>query len=95
MDYIQVIGLLAAILTTGANIPQTIKVIRTKSTKSLSAVTYAMLFLGMVMWVVYGVIRDDIPLILANSIAGLLCGIILLMKLYGLYRNKIKHKKAR
>lgn len=81
MDYIQALGLLAAFFTTIANIPQTIKVIKTSSTKSLSAPTYIMLFIGMILWVVYGIIKNDLPIILANSISGALCGTILLMKL--------------
>ena len=81
MDYIQALGLLAAFFTTIANIPQAIKVIRTRNVKSLSATTYAMLFIGMLLWVVYGIIQSDLPIILANSIAGALCGIILAMKL--------------
>jgi MtN3 and saliva related transmembrane protein len=81
MDYIQILGLAAAFFTTAANIPQAIKVIKTSSTKSLSALTYAMLFIGMALWVSYGIIRNDLPIILANSIAGALCGIILVMKL--------------
>jgi MtN3 and saliva related transmembrane protein len=85
MNLIQILGLGAAVLTTAANIPQTIKVIRTGSTKSLSAATYAMLFLGMILWVIYGILREDIPIILANGIAGLLCGIILGMKLWAKY----------
>jgi MtN3 and saliva related transmembrane protein len=88
MDYIQALGLAAAFFTTAANIPQTIKVIKTGSTKSLSSATYAMLFLGMVLWVVYGIIKNDLPIILANSIAGALCGIILFMKLAALSRRK-------
>ena len=88
MDTIQITGLLAAILTTGANIPQTIKVIRTRSTKSLSTATYTMLFLGMILWVIYGVIKKDIPIILANAVAGSLCGIILFMKLLAKYRGR-------
>jgi MtN3 and saliva related transmembrane protein len=81
MDYIQALGLLAAFFTTVANVPQAVKVIKTRSTKSLSATTYAMLFIGMLLWVGYGIIRGDIPVILANAIAGVLCGIILFMKL--------------
>jgi MtN3 and saliva related transmembrane protein len=81
MDYIEALGLLAAFFTTIANIPQTIKVIRTRDVKSLSSVTYAMLFLGMLLWVAYGVVRSDLPIILANAIAGALCGTILVMKL--------------
>lgn len=81
MDYIQILGLSAAFFTTIANIPQAIKVIKTRNVKSLSASTYAMLFIGMLLWVVYGIIRNDVPIILANAIAGVLCGIILIMKL--------------
>ncbi len=88
MDYIQILGLSAAVFTTGANIPQTIKVIKTRSTKSLSAATYGMLFTGGVLWVIYGVIRKDIPVILANAVAGSLCGIILFMKLLALYQSR-------
>jgi MtN3 and saliva related transmembrane protein len=80
MDYIQIIGLLAAILTTGANLPQAYKVIKTRSTKSLSAISFAMLFLGSLTWVIYGIYRNDIPVILANSISGSLHGIILFIK---------------
>lgn len=88
MDYLQILGLLAAFLTTIANIPQAIKVIKTSSTKSLSTATYVMLFIGMVLWVAYGIIKNDLPIILANSISGALCGIILLMKLL---RRKKEH----
>jgi MtN3 and saliva related transmembrane protein len=90
MDITQATGLAAAVLTTAANIPQTIKVIKTRSTKSLSAATYAMLFTGMALWVIYGIIRDDLPVILANAVAGSLCGIILFMKLWAGYRNRNK-----
>lgn len=81
MDYIQILGLVAAVFTTGANFPQTYKVIKTKSTKSLSTSSFVMLFCGSIIWVIYGFLRDDIPVILANGIAGCLHGTILFMKL--------------
>ena len=81
MNYIQALGLLAAFFTTIANIPQTIKVIKTRNVKDLSTLTYVMLFIGMILWVFYGIIRSDVPIILANAIAGALCGIILFMKI--------------
>lgn len=81
MDTIQILGLGAAILTTGANFPQTYKVIKSKSTKSLSTISFLMLFLGSVTWVIYGFYRDDIPVILANGVAGILHGTILFMKI--------------
>ncbi len=85
MDYIQILGLTAAFFTTVANIPQAIKVIKTRSTKSLSAATYTMLFVGLALWTVYGFIRGDVPVILGNAIAGVLCGVILGIKLWCKY----------
>jgi len=87
MDYIQILGLFAAVATTGANFPQAYKVIKTKSTKSLSAVSFSMLFIGSILWVIYGIYRDDIPVILANSIAGSLHGIILFIKVSNLKKR--------
>jgi len=81
MEYIEILGLLAAFFTTIANIPQAIKVIKTRNVKDLSAATYSMLFVGMVLWVVYGIMKEDLPIILANSIAAALCGLILIMKI--------------
>ncbi len=86
MDYIQILGLVSAFLTTSANVPQAYKVVRTKSTKSLSAMSFSMLFLGSVTWVVYGFLRDDIPVIVANGLSGSLHAIILFVKFT--YRNK-------
>jgi len=82
MDEIQILGFLAAILTTGANFPQTYKVITTKSTKSLSAISFIMLFCGSTAWVIYGFYRNDIPVIIANGIAGCLHATILSIKLF-------------
>jgi MtN3 and saliva related transmembrane protein len=91
MDAIEALGLVAALFTTVANIPQAIKVIRTRSTKSISAVTYSMLFLGMLLWVTYGICKNDLPIILANSVAALLCGIILVIKLIAIIKKTDKN----
>ena len=88
MDYVQLLGLAAAVFITGANIPQTIKVIKTGSTKSLSSITYGMLFIAGILWVIYGFMRNDIPIILANAVSGSLCGIILFIKLLAKYRER-------
>ena len=85
MDNIEALGLAAAFFTTVANVPQAIKVMRTRSTKSLSAPTYAMLFAGLLMWTAYGIIRGDLPVILGNVIAAALCGTILGVKLWYKY----------
>lgn len=80
MDYIQIIGLSAAVLTTAANIPQAYKIIKTKSTKDISIMTYSMLIVGFILWVIYGVIREDYPVIIANGISVLICSTVLFLK---------------
>ncbi len=77
MDTGSIIGLLAAVFTTAANIPQTYVIIRDKSTQHLSAVTYGILFTGTFLWVVYGVINNDWPIILSNGISTLTSAIII------------------
>ena len=80
MDYISIIGTAAAVLTTAANIPQTYKMIKTKSTKDISTVTYSMLLLGFILWVIYGVFQQDYPVIIANGISALISTSILSLK---------------
>lgn len=80
MDYIQIIGLSAAVLTTAANIPQTYRIIKTKSTKDISTVTYSMLLIGFMLWVAYGVLRKDYPVLIANGISVLVSSTILFLK---------------
>lgn len=81
MDYITLFGFAAALLTTISNIPQAYKIIKTKETKGVSTWSYSALFLGLVLWVVYGFLRTDIPIIVANSISAVICGIVLFLKL--------------
>ncbi len=68
MDSTTVIGLLAAFLTTGAYVPQAVKTWRTRRTGDLSLSMFTMVFLGTVGWLVYGILKDDLPIILANTI---------------------------
>ena len=81
MDYIEILGLAAAAFTTISNIPQALKIIRTKETKDISAMTYLALFIGLTIWVAYGILKNDLPIILANSISATICGIVLFLKL--------------
>ena len=83
MDWIEILGIGAAILTTAANVPQAVKIIRTRSTESISTLTYILLFTGLVLWLIYGIIRDDLPIILANAVSAALAGIILVLKIIG------------
>ncbi len=74
------IGLIAGLLTTIAFIPQVWKSWKTKSTKDLSLWMTIIFFIGVGLWLVYGITVDDLPMTLWNSITILLVGILLILK---------------
>ncbi len=77
----EIIGGIAAILTTAAYIPQSIKLFREKNTKSLSLGMYILITSGIATWVIYGLMIESPSLILANGITFVLALSILLMKI--------------
>ncbi|MFH1198108.1 MAG: SemiSWEET transporter [bacterium] len=84
MTFIDILGYVAAVGTTGAFIPQVYKVYKTKKTEDLSLGTFLLFCIGIVLWTVFGVLIKSLPVILANSITFVLAFYILVMK--------IKHK---
>ena len=66
--WINIVGTLAATLTTSAFIPQAIKTIRTRDTSGLSLSMYALLLSGVTLWLAYGVIIGSWPLIVSNAV---------------------------
>lgn len=85
MEYV---GFIAASLTTLSFLPQTIKIIKTRDTKSISLGMYMMFVLGVAFWLVYGLYTGDMPIILANLITLILSSVILVFKLNELFGKK-------
>jgi MtN3 and saliva related transmembrane protein len=75
------IGFLAAIGTTASFVPQALKIFKTRDTKSISLSMYLMFISGVLLWLVYGIIKQDIPMIIANGITLVFAGIILYFKI--------------
>lgn len=75
------IGSIVAILTTFAFLPQVIKVIKSKDTESIALGMYLMQVLGIALWLAHGLVIQDLPLILANSVSFILSGTILVYKI--------------
>ncbi|MGD0406226.1 MAG: SemiSWEET transporter [Candidatus Bathyarchaeia archaeon] len=80
MDTITIIGLIAAAFTTIALFPQLLKVWKTKSTKDISTGMFALYCGGVFLWFVYGVYLNDLPIMIANSLAFIQALIILMLK---------------
>lgn len=81
MDLVTGIGFLAAVLTTLGFLLQVIKTWRTRSTKDISLGMFVVLCVGICLWITYGFLRADLPLIIGNSVTLVLAGIILFFKL--------------
>lgn len=74
------IGLVAATCTTFAFVPQVLKAWRTQSTADISIGMFLLLVVGIVLWLIYGMILSDLPLILANIVTLALAAAILVLK---------------
>ena len=83
IDQNEIIGLIAAVCTTFAFVPQVIKVWKTKQTKDLSLRMYSIMFLGILLWLVYGIIIESLSIILANVVTATLVGAILVYVIKG------------
>ena len=84
IDKIELIGLLAAILTTIAFIPQVFKVMKSRSSEGLSLTTYLIFITGVSFWLIYGIFKMSFSMILGNGITVLLASIII----YYILKNK-------
>ncbi len=81
INWITLIGLVAATFTTIAFVPQAIKTIRTRNTRDLSLAMYIILSTGVILWLIYGIFINDLPVILANAITSVFIISILILKI--------------
>jgi MtN3 and saliva related transmembrane protein len=81
MESVTFIGLLAATLTTVAFVPQVVRAWRTRSTRDISLPMFLVLAFGITLWLIYGAMINDLPLIAANLVTLILVLMILFFKL--------------
>jgi MtN3 and saliva related transmembrane protein len=78
---IDLIGYLAATLTTASFIPQALHTFRSKDVRGISLGMYSVFTLGIGLWLIYGLLLEAWPIVIANAITLLLAGAILSMKI--------------
>jgi len=86
MDYINIIGLTAAAMGGVSLFPQVLKVLKTKSTKDISREMILILAGSIFLWLVYGILLKNLPIIIANFFGFIQALIILFFKI----KNQIK-----
>jgi MtN3 and saliva related transmembrane protein len=81
MTGIQLLGYGACAVTALTFLPQVIKTWKEKSAKNVSLLMFIIAFVNEVMWIAYGVLRDDMVIIVTNVIMISMCSIMISLKL--------------
>jgi MtN3 and saliva related transmembrane protein len=81
MGNTQIVGLVAGACTTIAFLPQVIKTWKTKTAKDLSLGMFSFFCFGVLLWLIYGIMMRDIPVIVANLFTLVLASTLLYFKL--------------
>lgn len=84
MNITDVIGYTSALLTTIAFVPQALHSLETRDLSGISLPMYSLFSLGVLGWLIYGLLIESLPIIIANCITLVLASIVLYLK--------IKHK---
>jgi MtN3 and saliva related transmembrane protein len=85
----ELIGIIAAILTTSSFLPQAIKTIKKNDTSAISLSMYLMFVIGVAFWLSYGFLLGNLVILISNIITFILAGIILSIKI----KNSRHYKK--
>ncbi|MBC7000877.1 SemiSWEET transporter [Cytophaga sp. FL35] len=79
MQVTEIIGILAGVFTTIAALPQIITAIRNRACKDVSPIMFIILIIGVGLWTIYGIMKEDWPIIVTNGISTILNGSMLFL----------------
>jgi MtN3 and saliva related transmembrane protein len=82
------VGIFAGIFTSTSLLPQLIKLIRDKKAEDISLFFLVALFIGISLWIVYGIMRQDVPIIATNCFSFLVNAAMILLGIK--YKKKAK-----
>jgi MtN3 and saliva related transmembrane protein len=72
-----IVGIIAGILTSVSLLPQLVKIIREKKAQNISYLMLIVLLAGLGCWVWYGILRDDLPIMITNSFSFLINSLVI------------------
>ena len=81
LEIVTILGALAALCSTTSFAPQAWKIIKSRDTSGISSRMYMVTVVGFALWLAYGIMKGEWPLIVTNGICLVLSGFILMMKL--------------
>ncbi len=94
MTQVTLLGLVAGVMTTVSFLPQLFKVWRSKSASDLSFVMLLILTMGIFLWLIYGLLIQDIAMILTHSVSLILSSLILMCKVKYQRQERRRQRQA-
>ena len=89
METVTVIGILASIFTGISMLPQLIKIVKEKKAKDVSVLMPVILIIGIGSWIYYGILKEDLIIIISNSVSFLLTVALIFFSVK--YKQKLQH----
>ncbi len=77
----EIVGYIAATITTASFVPQVVRVVRTRDTHAISLVSYGAFCIGIACWLWYGIALRSAPIVTANAITLVLASVVLAFKI--------------
>ena len=77
MNIIYILATIFGIIGGLANLPQVIKIFKRKSAKDISILTYAIIFLGTIVWILYGIQIRDMPILVGNIFGAITVSLVI------------------
>jgi MtN3 and saliva related transmembrane protein len=81
------IGIVGGILIILSLLPQLLLLIRNKSSKDISILTYSILFIAQILWMTYGFLKNDYQVLFTNLISGIITVFIIIFACYYRYKD--------
>lgn len=81
MSNLDILGLIATAFTTSSFVPQVWRTWKTRDVSGISLPTYFIITIGLALWLIYGILKGDLPLTVANAVMVILTGAITVMKI--------------
>jgi MtN3 and saliva related transmembrane protein len=80
----QILGITAGVITSVSSLPQLVKIVKEKEAKDISLKMLLILVGGVILWIIYGILKKDVPIILTNCLSLLINTVLVFLRLkYG------------
>lgn len=90
-SYTEIVGLTAGVCTSISLLPQLIKIQKHKKADDISLFYLVILFIGLGLWIWYGILREDVPIMVTNGFSLVINGMIIVL---GIRYKRLRNEKT-